>query len=212
MSGRKFNRDTGSRKALLRSLASALVREGHVTTTAAKGKTLHSLADRLVTIAKGSDQLQARRQLQAFFGKRDAANVMVDRIVPLHTDRTSGYTTLSVVGVRAGDNAQMVEVKWINMPTVTGTFANPNPAPKNERTTKRAAAVKTAKATKGGKIAKTATPKSKTVATKTTTPTKPAIKAKPAKPAKPAKSVKAAPVAKSATKAKPKSKASAAKK
>lgn len=141
--GRKFNRDTTARKALLRSLARALVLEGHVVTTAAKGKTLRSVADRLVTVAKGEDQLHARRELQEFFGKRDVANVLVDRIVPLNTDRNSGYTTLSVLGNRAGDNAQMVEVKWVVMPDHVGSLKNPNPAPKNER--KRSTAPKTAK-------------------------------------------------------------------
>ncbi len=105
----------------MRSLATALVREGRVVTTQAKGKSLRSLADRLVTIARGAD-LQARRELHVFFGKRDVANVLVDRIVPINTDRDSGFTTLSTVGNRAGDNAQMVEVKWMTMPEVTGTL------------------------------------------------------------------------------------------
>ena len=146
-SGRQFNRDTKSRKALMRSLATALVREGRVVTTEAKGKSLRSLADRLVTVAKGADDLQARRELHVFFGKRDVANVLVDRIVPLNADRISGYTTLSVMGNRAGDNSQMVEVKWINMPEITGTLRNPSPAPKNERSTKRSATIKSSKKT-----------------------------------------------------------------
>ena len=88
-------------------------------TTAAKAKELRRIADRLLTIARGND-LAARRQLQAFFGKRDAANTIVDRILPLHADRLSGCTTLKSVGVRAGDNAEMMEVRWMVMPEVTG--------------------------------------------------------------------------------------------
>lgn len=143
--GRKFNRDTKSRKALMRSLATALIREGRVVTTEAKGKALRSLADRLVTVARGSDDLQARRQLQLFFGKRDVANVLVDRIVPINTDRESGLTTLSTFGNRAGDNAHLVEVKWMTMPELVGTLRNPKPAAKNERKARRAPAVKSEK-------------------------------------------------------------------
>lgn len=133
-------------------------------TTSAKGKTLRGLADRLVTIAKNDDQLHARRELQNFFGKRDVANVLVDRIVPLNGDRTSGYTTLSVVGNRAGDNAPMVEVKWIVMPEILDTLKNPNPAPKNERKSKKT--TKTAKTAKVAKVEKTEAAPKKAVAKK----------------------------------------------
>jgi hypothetical protein len=95
-------------------------------------------------MAKGND-LQARRQLQEFFGKRDVANVLVDRIAPINADRDSGYTTLSVVGVRAGDNSHMVEIKWVTMPERVGSLKNPNPAPKNERKTKRSTTIKSSK-------------------------------------------------------------------
>lgn len=129
----------------MRSLACALIREGRVVTTEAKGKALRSLADRLVTVARGSDDVQARRELQMFFGKRDVANVLVDRIVPINTGRESGLTTLSTLGNRAGDNAQLVEVKWMTMPELVGTLRNPKPAAKNERKAKRAPGVKSAK-------------------------------------------------------------------
>lgn len=173
----------------MRSLATALVREGRLVTTEAKGKALRSLADKLVTMARGND-VNARRQLQMFFGKRDIANVMVDRIVPINTDRDSGFTTLSVIGVRAGDNAQLVEVKWVTMPEIVGTLRNPNPAPKNERKTKRSAGVKSTKtaAIKKTKVAKLKPAAQKEVVKKdaesaekktkkkTTTKTKPKVK------------------------------------
>ncbi len=142
----------------MRALATALIREGHVVTTEAKGKSLRGLADRLVTIAKGSDELQARRQLQMFFGKRDVANVLVDRIVPINADRDSGYTTLSVVGARAGDNAQMVEIKWMVMPDNLGSLRNPDPAPKNERKTERSKTIKSSKLKLVKKVAAVKTP------------------------------------------------------
>lgn len=151
----------------MRSLALGLVREGHVVTTEAKGKSLRSLADRLMTIARGND-LQARRQLQAFFGRRDVSSVLVDQIAPINTDRTSGFTTLSAVGVRAGDNAQLVEVKWVTMPARVGSLKNPTPAPKNVRTKKAAPGVKKTATKKPVAVKKPAT-KIKSAVKKTTT-------------------------------------------
>jgi large subunit ribosomal protein L17 len=144
--GKKFNRDSKARAALLRSLAYALVREGHVVTTEPKAKTLRGLADRLMTTAKKGD-LSARRNLQNFFGKRDAANTLIDRLAPLHQDRNSGYTTIQAVGVRAGDNAEMYEVRWMNMPSETGHLKNPTPAEKPSVKTSKPART-TAKPTK----------------------------------------------------------------
>jgi large subunit ribosomal protein L17 len=153
--GKKFNRDSKSRKALFRSLAYGLIREGRVVTTESKAKTLRSLADRLVTTARGADELHARRQIQAYFGKRDAANTLIDRILPLHTDRQSGFTTIQSVGVRAGDNSEMYEVRWMVMPETNGNLKNPTPAPKNEKkaAAPKAAAKKTTKTTRKAKTA-----------------------------------------------------------
>lgn len=160
----------------MRSLALSLVREGHVVTTEAKGKTLRGLADRLVTIARGND-LQARRELQAFFGRRDVSSVLVDQIAPINSDRTSGFTTLSAVGNRAGDNALMVEVKWVTMPERVGSLKNPSPAPKNKRLAKKPAAAKKT-AAKPAEVAKkpAVTATTKKSVTKKPTTKKPASK------------------------------------
>lgn len=139
----------------MRSLALSLVREGHVVTTAAKGKTLRALADRLVTTARGND-LQARRELQSFFGRRDASSVLVDQIAPVNADRTSGFTTISAVGNRAGDNAAMVEVKWVTMPERVGSLKNPKPAPKTVKQAKKSAAKKSVPAKSVKKVKPTA--------------------------------------------------------
>lgn len=144
-SGRKFNRDTKARKALLKSLAYSLVREGKVVTTQARAKELRRLADQLMTIGRGAT-IQARRELHEFFGKRDVANVIVDRLIPLNTGRSSGFTTMTTVGNRAGDNSLMVEVKWLVAPELVGTLKNPTPTKpaKTKSTSAKAKAVRPA--------------------------------------------------------------------
>lgn len=129
VSGKKLGRDTKHRIALFKNLARALVLNGTVTTTEVKGKQLKSLADRLVTTAKG-ESVAARRNLQSYFGKRDIANTLVDRVAPAMADRTSGFTRIEKVGIRVGDNTPMVTVSWVNAPKSVGSFANPSPKAK----------------------------------------------------------------------------------
>lgn len=126
VSGKKLGRDTKHRIALFKNLARALILHGTVTTTEVKGKGLKSLADRLVSTAKG-EPLNARRVLHRYFGKRDIVNTLVDRVAPVMADRTSGFTKIEKVGIRVGDNTPMVTISWVNQPESVGSFANPNP-------------------------------------------------------------------------------------
>lgn len=132
-SGRKFSRNTKARAALLRALSASLVRDGKVVTTHQKARELQRLADSLLTTARKSDTLSARRQLHAYFGKRDIANTLVDRYVPLLAKYPSGVTKITILGPRSGDNAILTQVDWMEPVTQTG-LNNPNPI---ERTAKR---------------------------------------------------------------------------
>lgn len=149
VSGKKLGRDTKHRIALFKNLARALILHGTVTTTEIKGKELKRLADKLVTSAKPAD-VAARRILHSYFGKRDIVNTLVDRVVPVMTDRTSGFTRIEKVGIRVGDNTPMVTVSWVNMPEGLGSLTNPTPAAKNDKpkAAKPAKAEKKAEATK----------------------------------------------------------------
>ena len=111
----QFNRHTNARKGLLLGLIRNLSERGTVTTTEAKAKELMRLYDPLVTRAK-SGSLNDRRVLHQTLGKRDIVNTLVDQIAPVMGDRTSGFTTSTVIGKRRGDNALLVKVSLINMP------------------------------------------------------------------------------------------------
>lgn len=107
-----FNRNTKARKALLKSLLRSLVEQGEVITTTAKAKELRRLMDKVVHKAQ-ADNVETRRLLHRAFGRRDVVNTLVDRIAPAMADRVSGFTTLSKVGSRRGDSAEMTKIKFM---------------------------------------------------------------------------------------------------
>jgi large subunit ribosomal protein L17 len=157
----KLNRDTKHRRSLFKNLVRALIEHGAITTTEPKAKETKRLADQMIGKAR-QDSLATRRNLHEFFGKRDVVNTLVERIAPLFPDRISGFTTISVVGKRRGDNTQLYRLALVVQPEVTGTLKRPE-AEKAVATEKRNAAKKTAPAKKSA-VTKKATPAKKTVA------------------------------------------------
>ncbi len=116
-----FNRDTKSRKALIRSLVRSLIETGSVTTTEAKAKEVKRISDKVISKAK-VDTVANRRLTHRFFGKRDVVNTLFERVAPEFKDRTSGFTTLSNAGLRRGDNSKMVKLSLVKMPKRVGTL------------------------------------------------------------------------------------------
>lgn len=164
---KKFNRDANHRKALLSNLVRSLVESGRVTTTEIKAKELRRLSDRLIHKAQ-TNTIATRQLLHRFFGKRDVVNTLVDRIAPMMTDRVSGFTTMTKLGKRKGDNSSLVTVALVHMPAGMGTL-------KVAKTVEAAAADKAPAA------------KAKPAAPKAAVKAKPAAKAPAKKKAAPAK-------------------------
>jgi large subunit ribosomal protein L17 len=162
---KKFNRDANQRKALLTGLLRALVEQGEIVTTRVKAKALRRLADRVVHRAQ-TDTLNSRRVLHRTFGKRDVVNTLVDRVAPLMNDRSSGFTTLTNMGNRRGDNTPMVKIAFIKQADQKGLKSGRTYEPKVAKGTKAAPAKAAAK-----------TPAAKSE-------TKPAVKSAAAKKAK----------------------------
>lgn len=129
---KKFNRDANSRKALLRNLVRSLVENGEVTTTEIKAKELRRLSDRLIHKAQ-TNTVATRQLIHRFFGKRDVVNTLVDRIAPLMTDRVSGFTTLTKMGKRKGDNSSVVKVALVHKPAAMGSLKAPKATPVAEK-------------------------------------------------------------------------------
>ena len=113
--GRKLNRTTSHRKALMMNMASSLVLHKRIKTTDAKAKELRGYIERLVTYAK-KDSVHGRRLIQQKLpgsrGKK-IANVLIHEIAPEFKDRNGGYTRIIKLGIRKNDNAPVSLIEFV---------------------------------------------------------------------------------------------------
>ncbi len=109
--GRKFNRETDQRKALIKSLITALIMREKITTTLAKAKELSGVAEKVITRAKKGD-LAARRLLVQKLSYRTVKK-LVEVIAPMYKERKGGYTRISKIGARKGDAAPMAIIELV---------------------------------------------------------------------------------------------------
>ncbi len=121
---KKLGRRTKHRGAVLRNLLRQLFLHGKIETSQAKAKEIKRWADKLINQAK-DDSLNSRRNLHRYFGKRDVVNTLVNEIAPIMDDRDSGYTTLSVIGKRRGDNTVMARLELVKKPETVGSLSKP---------------------------------------------------------------------------------------
>ncbi len=105
-------------RLLLANLATALFEHGRITTTEAKAKRLRPLAERLVTFAKRGD-LHARRQVVAVVRDKGVVHTLFEEIAPRYAERPGGYTRVTKIGPRKGDNAPMAVIELVEGLTVS---------------------------------------------------------------------------------------------
>jgi large subunit ribosomal protein L17 len=97
-------------KLLLRTLAEQLFENGKVQTTEAKARRLRPLAEKLITHAKKGD-LSARRLVMAEISNKSVVHTLFTEIGPRFATRNGGYTRITKVGPRKGDNAPMAVIE-----------------------------------------------------------------------------------------------------
>jgi large subunit ribosomal protein L17 len=102
-------------RLLLANLAAALFIHKSITTTETKAKRLRPLAERLVTFGKRGD-LHARRRVLSVIGNKEAVHELFTEIAPLVADRPGGYTRITKIGNRKGDNAPMAVIELVLEP------------------------------------------------------------------------------------------------
>ncbi len=111
--GRKLSRKRGPRLALYKNLAVSVLRYERVQTTEAKAKEIRGQVERMITIAKRGD-LAARRTVVAELPNEPLVVAkLFDVIAPKYADRTSGYTRITHLGLRAGDAAPIVQIELV---------------------------------------------------------------------------------------------------
>src|SRR5918994_567371 len=107
-------------RLMLANLATSLFEHGRITTTETKAKRLRPLAEKLVTFAKRGD-LHARRQVMTTIRDKDVVHTLFAEIGPRYENRPGGYTRITKVGPRKGDNAPMAVIELVEALTVGQT-------------------------------------------------------------------------------------------
>ncbi|WP_368497297.1 50S ribosomal protein L17 [Herbiconiux sp. A18JL235] len=102
-------------RLLLANLAAALFTHKSIKTTETKAKRMRPLAERLITFAKRGD-LHARRRVLAVIGDKSVVHELFTEIAPLVAEREGGYTRITKLGFRKGDNAPMVQIELVLEP------------------------------------------------------------------------------------------------
>ncbi len=109
--GRKFSRKTDQRKALLRSLESALILKERIRTTEAKAKEVSGFVEKQITLAK-LENLSSRRLLARKL-PRKIVKKLVDGIAKRYKERKGGYTRIIKLGQRKSDGARMAIIEFV---------------------------------------------------------------------------------------------------
>jgi large subunit ribosomal protein L17 len=104
-------------RLMLNNLASSLFTHKAITTTQTKAKRMQPVAERLVSLAKRGD-LHARRQTMADITDKNVVHELFANIAPLVQDRNGGYTRITKLGFRKGDNAPMALIELVLEPVV----------------------------------------------------------------------------------------------
>lgn len=99
-------------RLILANLATALFEHGKITTTEAKAKRLRPLAERLITFAKRGD-LSSRRRVMTVVRDKNVVHVLFTEIAPQYAGRPGGYTRITKIGPRKGDNAPMAVIELV---------------------------------------------------------------------------------------------------
>jgi large subunit ribosomal protein L17 len=104
-------------RLMLANLATALFTHGRITTTETKAKRLRPLAERLITFAKRGD-IAARRQVLTVVRDKEVVHSLFAEIAPQYAERQGGYTRVTKLGPRKGDNAPMAVIELVEGLTV----------------------------------------------------------------------------------------------
>jgi large subunit ribosomal protein L17 len=157
--GRKFGRERDQREALIKGLASSLVRDESIETTIHKAKDLVPYMEKLITKAKKGD-LHNRRQVLAGLDTVANAHKLFDEIAPKLTGRVSGHLRIVRTTVRRGDQAQMARVSFVDdlksapVAKAAAKVEKPTAKPAAKPAAKKPAVKRTAKKTVAKKGAK----------------------------------------------------------
>jgi large subunit ribosomal protein L17 len=110
--GHRLGGSPAHERHILANLATALFQHGRITTTEAKARRLRPVAERLITFAKRGD-LHARRHVLTVVTDKGVVHTLFTEIAPQFSERDGGYTRITKIGPRKGDNAAMAVIELV---------------------------------------------------------------------------------------------------
>jgi large subunit ribosomal protein L17 len=110
--GRRLGGSSAHQRHIMANLATALFEHGKITTTEAKARRLRPYAERLITFAKRGD-LHARREVLTVVTDRGVVHTLFSEIGPRFATRPGGYTRITKIGPRKGDNAPLAVIELV---------------------------------------------------------------------------------------------------
>ena len=129
--GRRLGGSSAHQRHIMANLATALFEHGKITTTVAKARRLRPYAERLITFAKRGD-LHARREVLTVVTDKGVVHTLFSEIGPRFATREGGYTRITKIGPRKGDNAPLAVIELVEDEAAA--------APSRRRRPRRAAA------------------------------------------------------------------------
>ncbi|MEH2193993.1 MAG: 50S ribosomal protein L17 [Nostoc sp.] len=109
---KKLSKPADQRRALLRSLATELIRHGKITTTLIRAKVLRSEVEKMITLAKNGS-LSARREALGYIFDKQLVHALFEQAPTRYGDRQGGYTRIMRTIPRRGDNAKMAIIELV---------------------------------------------------------------------------------------------------
>ena len=147
--GARLGGSPAHQRLILSNLATALFEHGRITTTEAKARTLRPYAEKLITKAKRGD-LHNRREVLKTIRDKGVVHHLFTEIAPTFAERPGGYTRITKIGPRKGDNAPMAVIELVteeykpSAPKAKKKAEKPAPAPAAEETAVEETAVEEA--------------------------------------------------------------------
>jgi large subunit ribosomal protein L17 len=142
--GKKLSRTASHRKATMRALTAALIREHRIVTTVTKAKELRRFVEPIITKAKNDDH-NSRKLVFASLQDKETVKMLFDEVGPKSANREGGYTRVIKIGHRQGDGADMAIIELVDYNDIK---------PEGGKTTKKK------RTRRAGKSTPTAEPKS----------------------------------------------------
>ena len=108
----QLGKPADQRRALLRSLATEVIRHGKITTTKVRAKAVQSEVERMITLAKNGS-LASRRRAMGYLYDKQLVHALFEGVKDRYSDRNGGYTRILRTVRRRGDNAEMAIIELV---------------------------------------------------------------------------------------------------